>query len=41
MVFSTRMQIDVRDETFTALSHMLIEPKYLTRLLSAVSAAMH
>jgi len=41
LVFSTRMRIDVRDEIFTAVSHMLIEPKYLAQLLSALSAAIH
>ncbi len=41
LVFSTRMRIDVRDEIFTAVSHMLIEPKYLAQLLSALSAASH
>ncbi len=41
LVFSIRLQIDVRDETFSAISHLLIEPKYLTQLLSALSAAVH
>lgn len=41
LVFSTRMRIDVRDEVLTAVSHMLVEPKYLARLLSALSAAIH
>jgi hypothetical protein len=41
LVFSTRMRIDARDEIFTAASHMLIEPKYLAQLLSALSAAVH
>ena len=41
IVFSTRMRIDARDEVFTAVSHMLIEPKYLAQLLSALSAAIH
>ena len=41
IVFSARMRIDARDEAFTAFSHMLIEPKYLAQLLSALSAAIH
>lgn len=41
LVFSTRMRIDVRDEVVTAVSHMLIEPKYLAQLLTALSAASH
>ena len=41
LVFSMRMQIHVRDDVFTAASHMLIEPKYLAPLLSALSQAMH
>lgn len=41
VVFSTRLRIDVRDETFSAVSHLLIEPKYLAQLLSALSAAVH
>jgi hypothetical protein len=41
IVFSTRLRIDVRDEVVTAVSHLLIEPKYLARVLSALSAAIH
>jgi len=41
LVFSTRLQIEVRDEVVSAISHLLIEPKYLTQLLSALSAAVH
>jgi hypothetical protein len=41
LVFSTRLQIDVRDEVVSAISHLLIEPKYLAQLLSALSAAVH
>ncbi len=41
LVFSTRMRIDVRDEVFSAVSHLLVEPKYIARLLSALSAAVH
>ena len=41
LVFSTRLQIDVRDEVVSAVSHLLIEPKYLRQLLSALSAAVH
>jgi len=41
LVFSTRLRIEVRDELITAHSHLLVEPKYLSRLLSALSAASH
>jgi len=41
LVFSTRLLIDVRDEVVSAVSHLLIEPKYLVQLLSALSAAVH
>jgi len=41
VVFSTRMQIIARDEKFDAVSHLLVEPKYLAQLLSALSAASH
>jgi hypothetical protein len=41
LVISTRLRIEVRDEIITAHSHLLVEPKYLTRLLSALSAASH
>ena len=41
LVFSTRLQIDVRDEVVCAISHLLIEPKYLAQLLFALSAAVH
>ena len=41
LVFSTRLQIAVRDEVVGAVSHLLIEPKYLAPLLSALSAAVH
>ena len=41
LVFSTRLRIDVRDEVVSAVSHLLIEPKYLAQLLSALSAAVH
>ncbi len=41
LVFSTRLQIEVRDEVVSANSHLLIEPKYLAQLLSALSAAVH
>ena len=36
-----RLRIHVRDEVVTAVSHMLVEPKYLGQLLSALSAAIH
>ncbi len=41
LVFSSRLRIDVRDETLGGATHLLIEPKYLARLLSALSAASH
>ena len=41
VVFSTRMRIVARDENFDAVSHLLVEPKYLAQLLSALSAASH
>jgi hypothetical protein len=41
VVFSTRMRIVARDESFDAVSHLLVEPKYLAQLLSALSAASH
>ena len=41
LVFSTRLRIEVRGELITAHSHLLVEPKYLSRLLSALSAASH
>lgn len=41
VVFSMRLCIHVRDEVVTAVSHMLVEPKYLGQLLSALSAAIH
>lgn len=41
LVFSTRLRIDARDEVLTAVSHLLVEPKYLARLLTGLSAASH
>ena len=41
LVFSAHLRIDVRDETVFAVSHLLVEPKYLAQLLSALSAAVH
>ena len=41
VVFSTRLRIEVRDEVLSAVSHLLVEPKYIARLLSALSAAHH
>jgi hypothetical protein len=40
-VLSTRLRIRSRNETVSAHSHLLVEPKYLSRLLSALSAASH
>jgi len=41
IVFSTRLRIVVRGEALPAHSHLLVEPKYLAQLLSALSAAVH
>ena len=41
VVFSARLRIEIRGELITAHSHLLVEPKYLPRLLSALSAASH
>jgi hypothetical protein len=41
IVFSSRLRIDIRDEVLTAVSHLLVEPKYLAQLLMALSAASH
>lgn len=41
LVFSMKMQIDVRDEVLMGVSHMMIEPKYLAQLLTALLAAIH
>ena len=41
LVFSSRVRLDVRDEALEAMAHLMIEPKYLGQLLSALSAAVH
>lgn len=41
LVFSCRVRLDVRDEAFEAMTHLMIEPKYLSPLLSGLSAAVH
>lgn len=41
LVFSTRLRIEVETDVVAAMSHLLIEPKYLSQLLSALSAAVH
>jgi len=41
LVFSLRLRILWRDEVAAAHAHALFEPKYLARLLSALSAAAH
>lgn len=41
LVLSSRLRIDCRDEVLTAHSHWLVEPKYVSQLLSALSAALH
>ena len=41
IVFSARLRIDARDEVLTAVSHLLVESKYLAQVMSALSAAHH
>ena len=41
LVFSSRIRVVVRDEVVGAVSHLLLEPKYMASLLSALSAAVH
>ena len=41
LVVSARLRIDVRDEAVSAVAHLLVEPKYFARLLSALAAAIH
>jgi len=41
IVFSARLRIEIRDELVIAHSHLLVEPKYLPRLLSALFVASH
>jgi len=41
VVFSAKIRIEVRDEVLDAITHLLIEPKYLAQLMSALSAAIH
>jgi hypothetical protein len=41
VVFSLRLRINVRDEVVSAVSHLMIEPKYLAQIFSALSAAVH
>ena len=41
LVISARLRIDVRDEAVSAVAHLLVEPKYFARLLSALAAAIH
>lgn len=41
LVFSTRLHIEISDEVIAAMSHLLIEPKSLTQLLSALSVVVH
>ena len=41
LVFSTRLRIDARDEVVAAHSYLLVEPKCLAQLMSALSAAVH
>ncbi|MBY0399731.1 hypothetical protein K2X89_05515, partial [Myxococcota bacterium] len=41
LVLSARMRIETRGEAFSAVAHLLAEPKHVGRLLSALSAAIH
>jgi len=41
VVVSAHLRIEVRDESLSAVAHLLLEPKYFARLLSALSAAVH
>jgi hypothetical protein len=41
VVFSAQLRIEIRDEIVSAITHLLIEPKYLAQLLSGLSAAVH
>jgi hypothetical protein len=41
LALSVKLRIDCRGEVLMAHSHWLVEPKYLSRLLSALSAALH
>lgn len=40
-VLSVQLQIEGREGVFPAHSHWLVEPKYVSSLLSALSAALH
>lgn len=41
LVLSVQLRIDCRGEEIGAHSHWLVEPKYVSHLLSALSAALH
>ena len=41
LVVSARLRIEARDETFPAAVHLLLEPKYFSRLLASLSAPIH
>lgn len=41
LVVSARLRITLRGEAFSAVVHLLVEPKYFTKLLSSLSAAIH
>ncbi len=41
LVLSLRLRIHTRDDAISAVSHLMIEPKYLAPLFSALSAAVH
>lgn len=41
IVVSVRIKVEDRDEVLAAVAHLLLEPKRMTQLLSALSAAVH
>lgn len=41
VVVSARLRIEARDFVLSAAAHLLITPKHFTRLLTALSAALH
>lgn len=41
LVVSARLRIVVRGEAFSAAIHLLVDPKYFTKLLSSLCAAIH
>lgn len=41
LVVSVRLRLEVRDEVLAAVAHLLLEPKRMAQLLSALAAAVH